>query len=101
MISIAIMGTIEMYFHYLKYKYAGIYILATLLHLILLYPLININNFLKPNSSNLIFGIIGLFIIYYLPYWRYLLSKNSFMLLLICSYLLTYTIYILNKTIKN
>jgi len=100
-IAVAIIGTIDTYYMYLKYKYFWFFILAALLHLILLYPLININSYLKPNISNLIFGIIGLFIIYFLPYWPYLLSKNSFILLLIFSYLLTYIIYILNKTIKN
>ena len=101
MISTAIIGTIVTYYFYLKYKYFFIAIICIILHLILLYPLININSYLKPNIGNFIFGIISLFIIYFLPYWPYSLSKDSFILLLIFSYFLTYTIYILNKTIKN
>ena len=101
MISIAIIGTIETYYFYLKYKYFFIAIISIIFHLILLYPLININNYLKPNISNLIFGIIGLFIIYFLPYWPYDITKKQTIILLIFSYLLIYIIYILNKTIKN
>jgi hypothetical protein len=100
-IAVAIIGIIETYYFYLKYKYFFIAIISIIFHLILLYPLINIDNYLKPNISNLILVIIGLFIIYFLPYWPYLISKNSIILLLLFSYLLTYTIYILNKTIKN
>lgn len=100
-IAVAIIGTIDTYYMYLKYKYFWSFILVSLLHLILLYPLINIDNYLKPNISNLIFGIIGLFIIYFLPYWPYDITKKQGIILLIFSYLLTYTIYILNKTIKN
>lgn len=100
-IAVALIGTIDTYYMYIKYKYFWFFTLVALLHLILLYPLINIDSYLKPNITNLIFGIIGLFIIYFLPYWPYLLTRNNFILLLLFSYLLTYIIYILNKTIKN
>jgi len=100
-IAVAIIGTIDTYLAYLKYKYFWFFTFGALLHLILLYPLININNYLKPNISNLILAIIGLLIIYFLPYWPYDITKKQGIILLIFSYLLTYIIYILNKTIKN
>lgn len=100
-IAIAIIGTIDTYYMYLKYKYFWFFAFIAILHLLLLYPLINIDSHLKPNICNLIFGIIGLFIIYFLPYWPYDITKKQCIILLIFSYLLTYIIYILSKTIKN
>ena len=53
LICIAIIGTIDTYFVYLKHKSLYlVLILAGLLHLLLLYPLINIKKYLKPNRMN-------------------------------------------------
>ena len=100
-IATGIIGTIDTYYIYKKYKYFWFFILGIIIHLILVYPLLNIDNYLKPNISNLIVGIIGLLIIYFLPYWPYLISKNNCIILTLICYLLTYIIYILNKSIKN
>ena len=54
-IAISIIGLIDTYYVYLKYKYLWFFSLIAILHLILLYPLINIDSYLKPNNSDLIF----------------------------------------------
>lgn len=96
MITIALIGTIETYYKYLKYRYFWFFSFVALLHLILLYPLLNIDKYLKPNITNTLLEIGGVFIIYFWPYWPYELSKSIMMCLLLFSYILTFIIYYLN-----
>ena len=100
-IYVAILGTIETYYVSLNYNYFYLFTASAIIHLILLYPLINIEKYFKPNIFNIFTGIIGLFIIYFLPYWPYILSRNIFAYFLIFTYILLVTIYYLNKIIKN
>tara|TARA_B100001142_G_C13991118_1_gene522792 strand:+ start:168 stop:605 length:438 start_codon:yes stop_codon:yes gene_type:complete len=96
-ILVAFIGTIDTYLAYLKYEYTAFFTIGAILHLILLYPLININKYLKPDLINLILGIVGLLIIKYLPYWPYFVTRDQSIMLSIISYFLTFLIYYLNN----
>lgn len=76
-LCIAIIGTIDTYLVYLKYpKVNLLFILPSyIFHLALLFPLINIQEYLQINNINYLLGIIGLIIIKFLPYWPYLVSR--------------------------
>ena len=93
---IALIGILDSYLEYKRNnKLLLNIILAILFHGILLYPLINIKKYLKPNLSNLVLGIIGILIIYFLPYWPYLVSKTDMILLIPVIYFLTMILYIM------
>ena len=93
-LCIALIGIIDSYFEYERNKkLLFIITFAILFHGILLYPLLNIKKYLKPNLSNLVIGIIGILIIYFLPYWPYAISKKNMMLLIPVIYILSYILY--------
>ena len=81
LICIGIMGTIVTYSYYLNQKNFIIrlfFILPSyILHLALLYPLINIEEYLQINYSNYLLGILTIIIINFLPYWPYSISRES------------------------
>ena len=90
-ICIAIIGTIDTHLIYLKYfaKVNFLFILLSyIFHLALLFPLINIQEYLQINYINYLLGIIGLIIIKFLPYWPYLVSRVSMTYLSIIIYLI-------------
>jgi len=78
-LCIAIIGTIDTYLVYLKYpKVNLLFILPSyIFHLALLFPLINIQEYLQINNINYLLGIIGLIIIKFLPYWPYVLTRDT------------------------
>ena len=76
-ICIALIGTNDTVLALLKYRYYLLFITVILLHLLLLYPLLNIKRYLKPNLSNLILGFIGILIVKFLPYWPYILTRQE------------------------
>ena len=92
-LCIAIIGTIDSYYRFIIYKYFCFFTFIAFLHLTLLFPLINIKEYLIPNLSNLVFGIFGILIIFFLPYWPYALSRKQIMLLIPLIYLFTYILY--------
>ena len=93
-LCIAIIGIIDSYLEYERNKkLLFIITFSILFHGILLFPLLNIKKYLKPNLSNLALGIIGILIIYFLPYWPYVISKKNMMLLIPVIYILTYILY--------
>jgi hypothetical protein len=89
-ICIAIIGTFDSYLVHLKYPEIDILfiLLNFILHLALLYPLINRQEYLQINYINYLLGIIGLIIIKFLPYWPYILSRNIMSYMLIIIYLI-------------
>ena len=67
-LCIAIIGTIDTYLVQLKYSKINLFILLSyIFHLLLLYPLINIKEYIQINNTNYLLGIIALLIINYLP----------------------------------
>jgi hypothetical protein len=101
-IYIALIGIIDNYFQFKIYKsffkyYKSLFVYYSviLLHIILLYPLINIKKYMKPNIINLILSIIAIFIIIYLPYWPYELSRQIFIAWLIIINILCILLYYL------
>ena len=93
-LCIALIGIIDSYLEYKRNKkLLFIITFSILFHGILLFPLLNIKKYLKPNLSNLALGIIGILIIYFLPYWPYVISKKNMMLLIPVIYILTYILY--------
>tara|TARA_B100001778_G_scaffold318763_1_gene307603 strand:- start:120 stop:557 length:438 start_codon:yes stop_codon:yes gene_type:complete len=97
-LCIALIGIVDSYLVYERNKkLLFIMTFAILFHGILLYPLINIKKYLKPNLLNLALGIIGISIIYFLPYWPYEISKIHMILLIPVIYLLTFILYKLNS----
>ena len=80
-ICIAIIGTIITYVYHLNEKKFIIrlfFILPSyILHLALLYPLINIEEYLQINYCNYLLGVFALIIFKFLPYWPYSISRKS------------------------
>jgi hypothetical protein len=80
-ICIAIIGTIINHSYLLNEKNFIIRLLFILpsyiLHLFLLYPLINSQEYLQINYINYLLGVIFLIIIKFLPYWPYILSRET------------------------
>ena len=107
-ICIAIIGTIINHSYLLNEKNFIIRLLFILpsyiLHLALLYPLINIQEYLQINYSNYLLGIIVLIIIKFLPYWPYLVSRVSMTYISIIIYFILTVIslfYTSNNKILN
>ena len=97
-ICIAIIGIIDSYYVYLKNKHLILLILfAILTHGALLYPLINIKKYLEINIFTIIFFILSIIIVRFLPYWPYELTKNEMIYLLIIIRILMYLIYIFSS----
>ena len=90
-ICIAIIGTIDTYLIYSKY-FAKVNLLFILLsyifHLALLFPLINIQEYLQINYINYLLGIVALIIIKFLPYWPYVQTKDTMIYIVIIIYLI-------------
>ena len=79
-ICIGIIGTIITYVYHLNQKNFIIrlfFILPSyILHLALLYPLINIEEYLQINYCNYLLGVFALIIFKFLPYWPYSISRE-------------------------
>ena len=106
-ICIAIIGTLDTYLIYSKY-FAKLNLLFILLsyifHLALLFPLINIQEYLQINYINYLLGIVALIIIKFLPYWPYLVSRVSMTYISIIIYFILTVIslfYTSNNKILN
>ena len=98
-IAIAIIGTIDTYLIY-KYVFMDsnsiitiILGLAIFLHLVLLYPLINIKKYMEPNIIQYIFCIFGIITTYFLPYWPYLISRINVIKTTILIYIVSTLLY--------
>jgi hypothetical protein len=99
-ITIAIIGTIDIYLAY-KYHFNSttstilivILGLAMVLHLILLYPLINIKKYMQPNITQYIFCVFGVLTSYLWPYWPYLISRTNVALTTVLIYLASTLLY--------
>ena len=90
----AIYGSIETYLVYLKFKKSYLLILLIgLLHIIFLYPLINIKKYLKPNIINNILGLLSILIIIYWPYWPYIWSREKAVYTVIIIYIIARILY--------
>ena len=98
-ICIAIIGTIDSYLFYFKYpeKNKLFILVSVILHLVLLYPLINIQKYLQINYINYLLGIVGFIIIKFLPYWPYIVSRETF----IYQYVIIYIISIFISLFYN
>ena len=99
-ICIAIIGTLDTYLIYLTYsaKLKLLFILLSyIFHLALLYPLINIQEYLQINYINCLLGIVCFIIIKFLPYWPYIVSRETF----IYQYIITYVISIFINLFYN
>jgi hypothetical protein len=106
-IAIAIIGTIDTYLVY-KYLFNDsvmiynitntiiviILVFTMLLHLVLLYPLINIKKYMQPNIIQYICCIFGVLTTYYLPYWPYFISKTNVIKLTILIYTISSLLYL-------
>ncbi len=92
-IAIPIIGNFDGYLKYKKYNLIGIFLGSILLHMIFLYPLINFKKYFKPNFIQFLLIILGLFIIYFLPYWPYLIPRITMALILISVYIFVTLIY--------
>ena len=87
-ICIAIIGTFDSYLVHLKYPEVNILFTlpSYIFHLALLYPFINRQEYLQINNINYLLGIIGLIIIKFLPYWPYIVSRDTMTYLIIIIY---------------
>ena len=85
-IFIALAGALDIYYVNQKFKdmFSNVFhIVLLILHLILLYPLIYYKKYLKPTIVGFILSFLAILIIMYLPWWPYLVKKNTFITLLI------------------
>lgn len=91
-ISIALIGSIETYVFFTKYYKDNlittsiICVLSWIFHLVLLYPFSDVKKYMSKHIINYFWGIIGIFIGLYLPYWPYLISRETFITYLIIIY---------------
>ena len=105
-IAIAIIGTIDTYLIYkyffndsvMRYNITNsiIFIIigfSMLLHLVLLYPLINIKKYMEPNIIQYICCIFGVLTTYFLPYWPYLISRTNVIKTTILIYTISTLLY--------
>ena len=90
---IACIGIIDNIFQYKYHKSLFVYYGVLIFHALLLYPLINIKKYMKPNLINYIFSILAIFFIILLPYWPYILSKQIFILTLVIVNVLSTILY--------
>lgn len=95
-IYIALIGILDNHFQYKNHKSLFVYYSVIIFHVLLLYPLINIKKYMKPNIINYILSILAIIIIIYLPYWPYVLSKIIFIFLLIIINILCSLLYFTN-----
>ena len=96
-LCIAIIGTIDTYLVQLKYSKINLFILLSyIFHLLLLYPLINIKEYIQINNTNYLLGIIALLIINYLPYWPYVLTRDTITSLIFIIYSILTFISLIN-----
>ena len=93
-IAIAILGSIEaFYITSILYNYYFYGLILIILHILLLYPLLNFKKYFKPNTINYVLTILGIIILKYLPYWPYELSREFMIYGLIINALLLRSIY--------
>jgi hypothetical protein len=78
-----------------------IFLLSYIFHLALLYPLINIQEYLQINYINYLLGIFALIIINFLPYWPYLVSRVSMTYICIIIYFILTVISFLYTSNNN
>ena len=83
MLLIFMAGTYDSYLKSIKYKLNAILIWGSLMHTIGLYPLTNIKKYIRPNIINYLTSILGAFIILFLPYWPYEVSRKFVLSMLI------------------
>ena len=85
-IFIALGGMLDIYYVSLKFNdmFSKVFhIVVVILHLILLYPLIYYKKYLKPTITGFILSLLAILIIIHLPWWPYLVKRNTFITLLI------------------
>tara|TARA_Y100000389_G_scaffold134474_1_gene131948 strand:- start:672 stop:1103 length:432 start_codon:yes stop_codon:yes gene_type:complete len=92
-LCVAIIGSIDVYYRYVIYKYFWLFSMGGLLHLLLLYPLINIKKYMKPNKINFLLVLLGIIIITFLPYWPYELKKTNMIMLTVLIYIFSIFLY--------
>ncbi len=92
-LCVAIIGSIDAYYRYVIYKYFWLFSIGGFLHLLLLYPLINIKKYLKPNKINFLLVLLGIIIITFLPYWPYELKKTNMIMLTVLIYIFSIFLY--------
>lgn len=92
MISTSIFGIINSYYKTKKYNKIFFIIYGIIFDIVGLYPFINIEKYFSFNLITYLFGLITLLIIYFYPYWNYILTKKDAIILIVLVYII-YTIY--------
>ena len=90
-IFIFIAGSIDSYFRYKKYKMIDIFVFGVLTHSMFLFPLIDFNYYFKPNIFQLFVLLFTVFVIYIMPYWPYLISKKSMLVILVVTHIILFS----------
>ena len=96
---IILLGVVGIYDSYLKskkYNLLLILIAGIIMHIIGFYPLINIKKYMPPNLVNYVLSLVAIFVIKFLPYWPYELSRNNMIILLLLINIIS-TFYYLYK----
>lgn len=70
-----IYGVIETLLRNIPYIEITIWSIVT--HLIFLYPIINIKKYFKPSAETYMCGVFCLAILVFLPYWPYVIKRNT------------------------
>ena len=98
-LCICIIGIIESFYSYIE-KNIGIVIaiISTIIHLSLLFVLVDFQKYGKINLFSLVLLFIVNLVILFLPYWPYSIEKKTILILYNTIYFLLYFVY---EYIKN
>jgi len=78
-----IAGTYDGYLSAKKYNLDSILYFTFISHIIGLYPFINIKKYMKQNIYNYLFTLLAIIITIIYPYWPYLMSKKTTIIIII------------------
>ena len=95
-VCIGIIGTIECYYSYSE-KNIGIVtaIVSTIIHLLLLFVLVDFQKYGKINFISLVLLFVANLVILFLPYWPYSIKREYILILYNFIYTFLYFVYLL------
>lgn len=95
---ILIIGWIDTYFKIIKYNnYIILGILSFIGHLLLILPIIYFKKIYYSNKNTYILLLFAILLLFFLPYWPYILTKEEMILLYLFLFLFIEFIMLLTK----
>ena len=95
-ICIGIIGIIECYYSYIEQNIGFVIaIISTIIHLLLLFVLVDFQKYGKINFISLVLLFVANLVILFLPYWPYSIKREYILILYNFIYTFLYFVYIL------